>query len=191
MSALGATDLLNDAITLKKYIRIERSPRQADRVDGFALAVGTKWALIAQTADGGYFDGLVAIRVKDVVAVALAEDESFEGRFARTQPEWPPTAPEVDLDRTGGLLVGLAGLAPLIGIEQEHRHKSPMTWIGALAEVRGGQFALHEVRPDATWHERPLIYRSKRVTKVVILNRYQVALSTIANDRPAPAQHTE
>ena len=120
-SRVSKADRLRRAVESKALVRIKRSPRNADRVDGIVVAVGSKWALIAQTGDGGFLEGLVAIRVKDVVKVK--KDSSFEGRFAQTQPEWPPTAPaDLDhLDTTAGLIKGMSTISPLLGIEQESR----------------------------------------------------------------------
>ena len=59
-------DRLRQATESMTLVRIDRSLRNADRVDGFVLALGSKSVLVAQTRDGGFFDGLVAIRLKDV-----------------------------------------------------------------------------------------------------------------------------
>ncbi|GID67179.1 hypothetical protein Acy02nite_50600 [Actinoplanes cyaneus] len=165
-------------------MRIKRSPRNADRVDGIVVAVGSQWALIARTGDGGFFEGSVAIRVKDVVKVR--KDSSFQERFARTQAEWPPTAPPgLDLDTTAGLLRGMSAISPLLGIEQERRFRSQMAWIGVVAQVTERWLWLHEVRPDATWHKRPRGYKLRRITKVFMSDRYLTALAAIAGTGPA------
>lgn len=176
-------DRLRRAVQSKALVRIKRSPRNADRVDGVVVAVGSKWALIAQTGDGGFFEGLVAIRVKDVVKVK--KDSSFEGRFAQTQPEWPPTAhADLDLDTTAGLIKGMSPISPLLGIEQERRFHSQMAWIGMVDEVTNGWLWLYEVRPDATWRKRPLGYKLRRITKVFISSRYLTGLAAIAGTGP-------
>ena len=160
-------------------VNISRSPRNADRVDGFVIAMGSKWVLIAETRDGGYFDGLVAVRLRDVVEVA--DDSTFAERFARSQPEWPPTAPrDLDLDKTRGLIMTLSKTSALIGVEQERRHKSAMRWIGAVDEIDSGWLWLREVRPDATWHDESLGYKLSRITKVAVLDDYQLGLAAIA-----------
>lgn len=183
-SRVSKADRLRRAVQSKALVRIKRSPRNADRVDGIVVAVGSKWALIAQTGDGGFFEGLVAIRVKDVVKVK--KDSSFEGRFAQTQPEWPPTAPaDLDLDTTAGLIKGMSPISSLFGIEQERRFHSQMAWIGVVDEVTSGWLWLHEVRPDATWRKRPLGYKLRRITKVFISSRYLTALAAIAGTGPA------
>lgn len=52
-SRVGKADRLRRAVQSKAVVRIKRSPRNADRVDGIVVAVGSRWALIAQTGDGG------------------------------------------------------------------------------------------------------------------------------------------
>ena len=164
-------------------MRIDRSPRNADRVDGIVVAVGAKWALIADTGDGGYFDGLVAVRVKDVVKVK--KDTSFARRFVRTQPGWPPTAPaDLDLDSTAGLLRGMSAISPLLGVEQERRFHSRMMWVGVIDRVTKRWLGLHDVRPDATWHKRPQQFNLRRITKVLVSDRYLTALAAVAGTEP-------
>jgi hypothetical protein len=75
-SRAGKAGRLRRAAGSRALVRIRRSPRNADRADGVVVAVGSKWALIARTGDGGFFDGSVAIRVKDVVRVESRRDGS-------------------------------------------------------------------------------------------------------------------
>jgi len=182
-TANRAAKRLTEAAESATLVRITRSPRNADRVDGFVLSVGAKWVLLSKTGDGGYFDGLVAVRLEHVVKIA--EDSTFETRFARTQPEWPPTAPAVvDLDSTKRLVETLSPISPLIGIEQEGRSRSAMTWIGAVDEIDKGWLWLQEVRPNAKWRKQPRGYELSRITKVIVSDRYQTALTAIARTRP-------
>lgn len=165
-------------------VRMKTSPRNSEIVDGFVVGIGVKWVLVAQTGNGGYLDeGLAAVRLKDVVKVRT--DSSFEHRFAQTQPEWPPTAPDgVDLDGTEALIRSLSQISPLIGIEQERRFDSPMRWIGIVDEIGDGWLWLHQTRPDASWHKRPLGYKLRRITKVTIADRYLSGLAAIAGTHP-------
>lgn len=160
-------------------VRVHRSPRNADRVDGFVLEVGRKWVLIADTRDGGFFDGLVAVRLKHVVSVE--QDVTFASRFSRTQPEWPPTASApFDLDTTQGLLRDLSRLSPVIAIEQEGRFDTAMMWVGKVTEISDGRLWLLEVRPNAKWRKRERGYRLKRITKASVGDEYLTALTTVA-----------
>jgi len=158
-------------------VRVDRRPRHGDRVDGFVVGVGRKWALVAATMDGGYFDGFVAFRIRDVQRIR--KDRSFEGAFAKTRPEWPPVSPgSVDLDSTGAMLRTLAATAPMIGIEKEHERRA--LWIGRLVEAELGWLGLQEVRPDATWRKRVLWYELRAITKAMVRSHYLTGLDAIA-----------
>lgn len=146
------------------------------------VGLGEKWGLIARTLDGGYFDGYSAFRLKDVGRVH--RDTTFQSRFARTQPEWPPTPPPVDLDSTVGVLRSLATFAPLVGIEKANERDA--LWIGVPVKVGPKWTWLHEVRPDATWQHKPLGYKTRQITNVQVGDHYMTALAAMAGERPSP-----
>ena len=178
MSKQALVARLEKALRTHRLVRIERSPRNADRVDGFVVGLGSKWALLATTRDGGFLDWLAAIRIRDVSAVH--RDTSFEERFAKTQADWPPSAPDVDLDKTATLLRDLAKTAPLVSIGQERRYKFDGRWIGVVDEVEAGYLWLREVRPDATWKPHPLGYKLSRISYIETGSAYLFGLNAIA-----------
>ena len=163
-------------------VRVDRVPKFADRLNGFVVAVGDEWALMAQSSDGGFFNGYVAFRVSDVKRIN--RDKSFETAFAKTQPEWPPAYPyEVGLDSTIDLLEGLGRGGALIGIQKDHERSG--IWIGRLDEMRKRVVYIHEVRPDATWHPAPLGYKLKAITTVEVGTHYLQGLAAIAGTGPS------
>lgn len=181
MRSKKARARLFQAMMTTTLVRVERKPKHADRLEGFVLRVGSKWALMMQTVDGGYFDGLVAFRVRD--AKWIIEDESVSAEFAKTLPEWPPSyTAEIDLETTAGVIKALGKSDNLLGIQKEAERRA--TWIGTLDTISGRFVYLHEVRPDGTWHPGPLGYRLRAVTTVEIGRRYYSALSVVAGERP-------
>ena len=161
----------------EQMVRVERRPKYADNLGGFIIAVGAKWALIANIMDGGFFDGYSIFRLSDVVHVR--RDKSFEEEFARTQPEWPPSIGfTINLDDTGAALRALADNFPLIGIEKDHERSA--MWIGEVEELGGKWLWLMEVRPDASWHSKPLGYKLKSITTISAGTHYLVGLHGIA-----------
>jgi hypothetical protein len=174
---------LRQAIGEERIVRVERKLKFADRLSGFVVLVGEKWVVIAQTWDGGFFDGYVAFRLSDVKRIN--KDKTFETTFAKTQPEWPPSYPdELDLDGTAELLQGLSRNGALIGVEKDKERSA--IWIGKLDEVISGVVYLHEVRPDATWHPAPLGYKLKAITTVEVGTHYLTGLAAMAGAGPAP-----
>lgn len=163
-------------------VRVVRSPKHADKIEGFIVAVGDRWAVIQGTHEGGYFDGYSAFRLEDVTKIRPAR--GFSDQFARTLPTWPPRCPEgLELDSTVSVLHSMAARSTVIGIEQENRLSA--IWIGKLVEAKRRWTWLLEIRPDATWHEEPLGYKTKKITLVTIDSLYQRALLVVAGDTPA------
>lgn len=164
----------------KAILRIERKPKFADRVDGIVLRIGKRWVLLAQTTDGGYFDGYIVLRLRDVARVT--PDETFAQEFVKMQPEWPPSFPlDVDLNDAASALGGFTRQGELLGIQKETERSA--IWIGTLDQVASRYIYLNEVRPDATWHHGPLGYKLRSITRAEVGTRYLFGLSAIANAR--------
>lgn len=177
---MGTRKRLAAALAEQAMVRIDLHPRHSERVDGFVVGIGKKWGLVAATMDGGYFDGYQAFRLKDVDRVR--RDTSFEGRFARTQPEWPTAPPPVDLDSTVGVVTSLGAWSPLIGIEKANERSA--IWIGTLHKAGRKWVWLDEIAPDGSWAAEPLGYRTQRITNVRVGTHYLTALAEVAGDKP-------
>lgn len=181
MKSKAARTRLLRAMNTKTLVGVERKPKYADLLEGFVLRVGSMWALMAQTVDGGYFDGLVAFRLQDVCRIT--DDESVAAAFAVTLPEWPPSyAHAIDLDTTAGVITGLSDTHGLVGIQKETERRA--TWIGTVDVIAGRFVYLHEIRPDGRWHLAPLGYRLRAVTTVEVGRRYHSALSAVSGSIP-------
>ncbi|MBC7590068.1 MAG: hypothetical protein H7226_03355 [Salinibacterium sp.] len=175
---------LRGALEAPTIHRIFRSPKSSDPTEGFVVRMGKKWVLVAQKMDGGYPDGLIAVRISDVVSVR-GQGQSFETKFALTQPRRDPKElATIKLDHTADVIETMAALSKLVAVEQERKVTSAK-WIGTFAGREGKWFWLWEVRPDATWHPRPLAYRLKNVTTVSIDDHYLTALSLVAGKQPS------
>ncbi|MHA7209959.1 hypothetical protein [Arthrobacter sp. MDT1-65] len=165
-------------------MRIDRVSRPGQRLDGFVVAVGRKWVLLAQTMDGGFFDGYAAVRLREIAHVR--PDRTFEQEFAKTRPEWPPTPlvdrPPPDLDTTSSMLWSFLAPGVLFSIERDRKYDA--MWIGAPAELTRRYLYLWEVRPDATWHDVPLGYPLRSITVVRTGDHYLEGLAAIASPVP-------
>jgi hypothetical protein len=164
-------------------VRVSRRLRRSTPLDGVVVAVGAKWALMASFVNGGYADGYVAVRVRDVATVS--RDRGVGSLFARTQPSWPPVAPSgLDLDTTKAMLRTLAQHGPLVGVERERERAG--LWIGVLVGFERRWLWLHEVRPSARWYKVPHGYKLGTVTTAWLGGRYLDALAATASKPRIP-----
>ena len=177
MSRQYVTDKLSHARDSLGLVKVERLPRYADDAYGFVLEFSAKWTLLLQIREGGYGDGYLAVRTKDIVNVRSSK--TFESQFAQTQPFWPPVNPGcIDLSTTRNLLDSASKLSGLVGIQREN--KLDGLWIGEVVEFTTKRVYVREVRPDATWQDEPLGYKLRSVTSVKIDDDYQRALKAVS-----------
>jgi hypothetical protein len=172
---------LRQLLEARSYVRVRRSPRFAGDLDGFIAGVGTKWALLQTTRNGGYLDGWNAFRIADVRRVR-EKNESFERLVSEQQSSWPPAPPlPMDLGRTADLLRGVSA-EPLVAIEKERERAA--TWIGRFEGVEKGRLWLHEADPQGRWHKEQLGYRLRAITLITLRTEYLRALASVLPAQP-------
>lgn len=172
---------LEKALRSRHHVRLLRCARFGDDCQGFVVAIGAKWVLLAAADAGGYLRGWKAVRIEQVDRVQRRR--TFEEDFARSRPEWPPRPPgDVDLDTTAGALRSLQAHARFIGIEQEDRHGDLM-WVGRIDEIERPRLWLHEVDHRARWHDEPKGYRLRNITAITIGSGYLDALAQMVPER--------
>jgi hypothetical protein len=168
--------------------RISRTS-SGDDVEGFVLAVGSQWVLVATLSDSIYIDGFAVFPVGDVRDV---EDRSEEMRFVRRalalQRSWPPPRPRVplDLDDTVAMLKSIAAAAPVVTVFTE-RIDDDVCFVGVPMNVRPDSFDLREIRYDATWRIEPSPWSFSDVTRIEFADRYSGIIYAVATEsEPAP-----
>lgn len=168
-------------------VKLNRVSAPDETLEGFVVAIGHKWVLVAPIATGGFFDGYTVIRVREIARVRF--DRSFQRRFSETRPEWPvnppPGRPTPDLDSTRGMLRSFLAEGVLCALER--RNKPDLLWVGVPAELRRRWLYLLEVRSDATWYAGPLGYRLRTITLVRTGDQYLRALAAVAGPAPVEA----
>lgn len=173
---------LDRALATSSIYRITRETHTMERFDGLVVGLSAKWVLIARTMDGGHSDGLIALRVRDIVS--LKKDRSFETAFALTQPQpGPDDLATIGLDRTSQLIETMSCLSTLVAVERDRREPGCM-WIGRCVGTHGRWVGLLEVRPDASWRRKPNGYRMREVTSVSIDSHSLTALAAVAPEPP-------
>lgn len=180
---MGNKSRLKKSLLKGRLVRLSFKSKHMDACNGFVVGLGKDWVLLAATMDGGYFDGYQAFRQRDIRRVRW--DTSFESRFARTQPEWPPTSPPVDLSCTSDLITSLAGSFPLVMIERTDAHGCG--WVGRPLHVGRKRIVLQEVRPNGTWDDEPGVHGARVIFCVQVANHYLTALNEVADPRPEVA----
>ncbi|MCU7826685.1 hypothetical protein [Kitasatospora sp. DSM 101779] len=175
---------LDRAVRSGELIRVGRSIRGADRIDGFAVAASPGWTVLAVCTDV-QLDGWSAVRTADITEVRRRGDDTcLTIRALRRRGQWPvrPPLPAVPPDDLPGLLQAAGRGFGLIAVGRE-RQQPDACWIGAVAELRPKSLRLHEVDPDARWHPDVSGFRFKDITRIDFGGRYEQTLQEFAGPR--------
>ncbi|MFZ1175101.1 MAG: hypothetical protein WAO15_02245 [Mycobacterium sp.] len=166
-------------------VRLTRGIAGADVLEGYVLAIGPKWTLLANLADDGTLDGYVAIRTRDIARVQRHLKGDFPTRLLTARGQWPPRLPEPipPLDATAALLQTLAAAAPTVTVHVENDDPE-VCFIGAPVGWTAGALWMQEISPSATWDDTLSTWRYRDVTRVDVGARYEAALYEVAGPPP-------
>jgi len=167
-----------------ELVRVHRR-KHLDCYDGYVLAVGKRWLLLANLDGAIVLDGYTALRRRDVKSVRRKCTADFVRTALTLRGQWPPAPPatQVDLEGTRSLLASLRGQWPLVTVHPELEDPD-VCFIGDLQHVGRKWMRLREITPQATWTEPPSEFRIDRITRVDMGGRYEQALIDVVRSDP-------
>ncbi|MEV0533429.1 hypothetical protein [Kitasatospora sp. NPDC050463] len=176
---------LDRAVRTGELVRLHRSIPGADKLEGFVVAASPGWTLLANCGDHR-LDGWTAVRTADLRTVRrIGDEDGLTVRVLRRRGRWPVRPPEGGLPLDGlPDLVEAAGRA--FGLVALHSEESApdVCWVGAVTGLRPKSLRLHQVDPEAHWHDEPTKFRFDRITRVDLGTHYTAVLREFAGERP-------
>lgn len=165
-------------------MQLTRSIKRSDKIDGFVVAVGRRWVLLAVLDDLIILNGFVAVRCDDVARVQRrGGPESFVGRALASGGQWPPAPTEVELDAPAGLLQTAAAKWPLLTLHFELDDPT-VCYVGRPVGFTKRSVEWRDISPEADWStdvaKRPL----SQLTRVEFGGRYEEALAAVGGEAP-------
>lgn len=176
---------LHDAARHHDGVRVTRAIPGADVIEGYVLAVGGKWVLLARVPQTR-LDGYVAIRLRDVARVQPLASHAFYRALAEASDAWPPTAPAtpIDLESTKDLIRTAQVAGTIVNLQVEYDDPE-VAFLGAPAEVDARSVTLREVTPQAAWDGTVSRWPYRDISRVEFLSSYETDLLLIAGPPPA------
>jgi hypothetical protein len=159
-------------------VRVARG--DLDVIDGYVVAAGAEWLLLAVLDDAIVLDGHAALRLKDVRRIGRRGNGEMAQQALTLRGQWPPMPPAVpvDLDSVDGLLTSLMA-QPVITVHPEHDDPD-VCFVGAPVGLENDVLRLLELTPRAVWTRRPTKHRVDDITRVDVGGRYEDALLSVA-----------
>lgn len=175
---------LESAAGAQAIVRLSRSIRRSDTMEGFVVGLGQRWVLLAVLDPNMYLNGYAALRLKDVSKVKRrGGPNTFVGRVLTRRGHWPPVAVDVNLDSVGDLIASAAELGPLVTLHIE-KEAPDVCFIGRPVRLTHRSVRLLEINPEAQWADQPTKWRFADLTRVEFGGKYEEALVLIGGHRP-------
>src|SRR5262245_44793069 len=166
-------------------VRVARSIRRSEKLDGFVVGIGREWVLLALLDPNIYLDGHTAVRIRDVAKVSRrGGPDTFVGRALAARGEWPPVAVDVNLDSVADLIRTASDAAPLVTLHVEE-YDTTVCFIGRPVRFGKRSVRMQEITPEATWRAQPTRWAFADVTRVEFGGRYEQALTIVGGASPA------
>ena len=161
-----------------ELVRVVRSIRRADKLEGFVLKIGAEWLLLHVLNPAMFLDGHVAVRVSDVRSVKTLGSDSFAARALRHYGDKPRKLGKVELRSTKAVIASASKTFSLVTIHIEQRDPS-VCYIGMPVALSTRALRLREISSEARWDDEPTTYWLRDVTRVDIGGRYERALLAV------------
>lgn len=174
---------LERAQRTRELVRVHRR-RHLESLDGYVLAVGDDWLLLANLDPGILLDGFTALRLRDVAQVQYKHTSDFVQSALDLRGQWPPATPgeTIALASISALLESLRGQWPLVTVHLE-LDDPDVCFIGEVQRVGKRKLLLREISPRAAWIDLPGKFRLDDLTRVDVGASYERALVEVASHR--------
>jgi hypothetical protein len=178
----GLRGKLATALAERTLIRIEREI-ETGHAQGFVVALGADWVLMATIEHAIRPKGFEAFRLKDITKyhdpaphAAFVEAALAKKKIRRPEP--------LNIDMTDATsILAAANQYPLVTIHREIADAG-VCHIGKVASFTKRSVLLLEITPDATWDEEPTPYALSEITKIDFAGPYEEALALVSASGP-------
>lgn len=154
-------------------------PFEEGWVEGYILAVGPRFFVVALVRDVAWFNGFQCFRMSDVRGLQVPPKfAAFVEAALKKRGERIPKKPRVSVESIEELLVSANRAFPLVTIHRE-KVRPGKCRIGRILNVIGGRVSLLEINPDATWDSNSSEYKLSEITRVDFGGDYEHALHLV------------
>lgn len=166
-------------------VRLWRAEHEAASFSGYVAALGKEFFLLWALGDYIGFDGLYALRYRDVTEIEVPDKNA--GFLAKAmklrsiEPDWPK---DFALDDVEQVVRSAAQHARVIGVHVDTEGEDEVCYVGRLLGFDGEGILLQEITPDAEWLRETSFFGFDEVSAVALRGPYHEALVEVAGPPP-------
>ncbi|MEO9215793.1 MAG: hypothetical protein ABI227_09100 [Rhodanobacter sp.] len=185
LPAVGPRPQLRAAMERSELVRVWRAGLEEGSFCGYVAGVGQEFVLLWVVGDQITFDGLYAMRVRDISEVEAPEAHHvFIGKALGLRKIHPRLPRDFPLDDIGQVIRATAEHAAVMGVHVDSEEETEVCYIGRLLNLEEDGFNLQEITPDAEWLREPSFFAWDEVSTISFDEPYAQALLDVAGQPP-------
>lgn len=181
----GVRAQLREAATARTLIRLWRDDHEVASFSGYVAALGQEFFLMWAVGDYIGFDGLYALRYRDVSELEMPDKSArfFEKAMALRgiTPSWPEN---FALDDVENVVRSASALGGVIAAHVDSEGDDEVCYVGRLLGFESDGFLLQEITPDGEWLREASFFGFDEVSAIGCMGPYHTALAEVAGTPP-------
>ena len=185
LPSTGPRQQLRAALARRELVRVWRGNLEEGSFCGYVAGVGMEFLLLWVVGDQITFDGLYAMRLRDITEVEAPESHHvFIGKALHLRRIYPRLPRDFPLDDIDQVVRAAAEHAAVIGVHVDSEEETEVCYIGRLLNIEEDGFNLQEITPDAEWLREPSFFAWDEVSTISYDEPYAQALLDVAGQWP-------
>lgn len=181
----GVRAELRQAWTERTLVRLWRAKLEPGSFSGYVAHLGPDFFLLWVVGDYIGFDGLYALRYRDVTELELPDGNHrfLEKAIALKglAPAWPP---QFALESVADIVRAAAAERPVIAIHVDTEGENEVCYVGRQLAFEPEGFTVQEISPDAEWLVEPSYFGYDEISAISFGGPYSEALAQVAGAPP-------
>lgn len=176
---------LREAHVKGELVRVWRGNLEHGSFCGYVAGIGREYFLLSVVGDTLGFDGLYAMRHRDLTELEAPEEHAgFIRRALALRGVDVPRPQDFPLDDIVQVVQAASRYGPVIGVHVDSEEESEVCYIGRLLSIEDDGFNMQELSPDAEWLGEPSYFAWSEVSTVSFREPYGLALADVAGAAP-------
>lgn len=189
LKSQGMRARLREAYEKGTLVRLWRGNLEAGSFTGYVAGIGREYFLLWTLGDWIGFDGLYALRHRDVTELEVPDANAAFLEKAMALKGLKPELPrDVPLDDVEALVRAVAQLKPVISVHVDTEGAQEVCYVGRLIGFEPDGFLLQEIDPDANWLRESSFFGFDEVSAIALATPYNDALAMVAGEPPDDVQ---
>jgi hypothetical protein len=185
LRSTGPRQQLRAAMQRGELVRVWRGNLEEGSFCGYVAGVGLEFLLLWVVGDQISFDGLYAMRLRDVTEVEAPETHhDFIARALKIRKIFPRLPRDFPLDAIDQVVRAAAEHAAVMGVHVDSEEETEVCYIGRLLNIEEDGFNLQEITPDAEWLREPSFFAWDEISTISFDEPYAQALLDVAGQWP-------